>query len=71
VRPMESPFDALRLLVAFHTDFALRDRDLIRIQDHDFANLAVEACSNREPPGNAPTSRSGSACCEQIDPTLF
>jgi len=38
----ESPFDALRLLVAFHTDFALRDRDLIRIQDHDFANLAVE-----------------------------
>jgi AcrR family transcriptional regulator len=37
-----SPIDALRLLVAFHTDFALRDRDLIRIQDHDFANLAAE-----------------------------
>ena len=29
-------------LIAFHTDFALRDRDLIRIQDHDFANLAAE-----------------------------
>jgi AcrR family transcriptional regulator len=35
-----SPSDALRSLIAFHTDFALRDRDLIRIQDHDFANLA-------------------------------
>jgi AcrR family transcriptional regulator len=33
--------DALRSLIAFHTDFALRDRDLIRIQDHDFANLAL------------------------------
>ncbi len=37
-----SPHDALTSLVAFHTDFALRDRDLIRIQDHDFANLALE-----------------------------
>jgi AcrR family transcriptional regulator len=37
-----SPLEALRLLIAFHTDFALRDRDLIRIQDHDFANLALE-----------------------------
>jgi AcrR family transcriptional regulator len=37
-----SPLDALTSLVAFHTDFALRDRDLIRIQDHDFANLAPE-----------------------------
>jgi hypothetical protein len=37
-----SPVDALTSLVAFHTDFALRDRDLIRIQDHDFANLAYE-----------------------------
>jgi AcrR family transcriptional regulator len=36
-----SPSDALRSLIAFHTDFALRDRDLIRIQDHDFANLAT------------------------------
>lgn len=38
----ESPVDALASLIAFHTDFALRDRDLIRIQDHDFANLAFE-----------------------------
>jgi AcrR family transcriptional regulator len=37
-----SPFESLKLLIAFHTDFALRDRDLIRIQDHDFANLAPE-----------------------------
>jgi AcrR family transcriptional regulator len=37
-----SPRDALTSLIAFHTDFALRDRDLIRIQDHDFANLALE-----------------------------
>jgi len=32
--------DALRSLISFHTDFALRDRELIRIQDHDFAHLA-------------------------------
>ena len=37
-----SPYASLELLIAFHTDFALRDRDLIRIQDHDFANLAAE-----------------------------
>jgi AcrR family transcriptional regulator len=37
-----SPIESLKLLIAFHTDFALRDRDLIRIQDHDFANLALE-----------------------------
>jgi AcrR family transcriptional regulator len=37
-----SPLDALEQLISFHTDFALRDRDLIRIQDHDFANLALE-----------------------------
>jgi AcrR family transcriptional regulator len=37
-----SPDEALGQLIAFHTDFALRDRDLIRIQDHDFANLALE-----------------------------
>jgi AcrR family transcriptional regulator len=36
-----SPSDALRSLITFHTDFALRDRDLIRIQDHDFASLAA------------------------------
>ncbi|MEO9181656.1 MAG: TetR/AcrR family transcriptional regulator [Acidimicrobiales bacterium] len=35
------PLDALHQLITFHTEFALRDRDLIRIQDHDFANLAV------------------------------
>jgi len=38
----ESPVTAMESLIAFHTDFALRDRDLIRIQDHDFANLATE-----------------------------
>ena len=37
-----SPFESLRLLIAFHTEFALRDRELIRIQDHDFANLAPD-----------------------------
>src|SRR5580698_3725148 len=37
-----SPMEALRSLITFHTEFALRDRDLIRIQDHDFANLAPE-----------------------------
>ncbi len=37
-----SPLDALHQLITFHTEFALRDRDLIRIQDHDFANLAVD-----------------------------
>jgi hypothetical protein len=36
------PTESLRSLIAFHTDFALRDRDLIRIQDHDFANLALD-----------------------------
>src|SRR5271167_737728 len=34
-----SPFASLESLIAFHTDFALRDRDLIRIQDHNFASL--------------------------------
>jgi AcrR family transcriptional regulator len=38
----ESPYGAMASLIAFHTDFALRDRDLIRIQDHDFANLTAE-----------------------------
>jgi AcrR family transcriptional regulator len=37
-----SPTESLRRLISFHTDFALRDRDLIRIQDHDFASLAPE-----------------------------
>jgi AcrR family transcriptional regulator len=34
--------DAMASLIAFHTEFALRDRDLIRIQEHDFANLAPD-----------------------------
>ncbi len=34
-----SPRDALERLVTFHTDFALRDPDLIRVQDRDFASL--------------------------------
>ena len=34
------PREALRRLISFHTEFALRDRDLIRIQDHDMASLA-------------------------------
>src|ERR1700691_4358901 len=34
------PVEALTSLIAFHTEFALRDRDLTRIQDHDFASLA-------------------------------
>ena len=37
-----TPMTSLGSLIVFHTDFALRDRDLIRIQDHDFANLAPE-----------------------------
>jgi AcrR family transcriptional regulator len=37
-----SALTALASLVTVHTDFALRDRDLIRIQDHDFANLAAD-----------------------------
>lgn len=37
-----SPIESVRLLIAFHTDFALRGRNLIRIQDHDFANLALD-----------------------------
>jgi AcrR family transcriptional regulator len=41
-RAYGSPIEAMKSLIAFHTDFALRDRDLIRIQDHDFANLAAE-----------------------------
>ncbi len=35
------PSDALQRLISFHTEFALGDRDLIRIQDHDMANLAT------------------------------
>lgn len=34
--------DALVRLVAFHTDFALTEPDLIRVQDRDLANLSVD-----------------------------
>ncbi|MCW2607830.1 MAG: TetR family transcriptional regulator [Frankiales bacterium] len=34
--------DALARLVAFHTDFALTEPELIRVQDRDLANLSVE-----------------------------
>jgi AcrR family transcriptional regulator len=34
-----TPQAALERLVAFHTDFALADPDLIRVQDRDLANL--------------------------------
>ncbi len=37
-----SPAEALRRLIRFHTDFALRDRDLIRIQDRDLAQLSKD-----------------------------
>jgi AcrR family transcriptional regulator len=45
VATARTPSDALRSLISFHTDFALRDRDLIRIQDHDFAHLASDDAS--------------------------
>ena len=35
-----SPGEALRRLIRFHTDFALRDRNLIRIQDRDLTQLS-------------------------------
>ena len=38
----DSPREVLERLVAFHTDFALTDSDLIRIQDRDFGNLAPQ-----------------------------
>jgi AcrR family transcriptional regulator len=34
-----SPRDALERLVTFHTDFALRDPELIRVQDRDLTSL--------------------------------
>lgn len=34
--------DAIRRLIAFHTEFALRDRELIRIQDRDLQHLPPE-----------------------------
>ncbi|HWH97899.1 MAG TPA: TetR/AcrR family transcriptional regulator, partial [Pseudolysinimonas sp.] len=35
--------DTLRDLIAFHLDFALAERDIIRIQDRELANLPAEA----------------------------
>ena len=39
VRAGRSGEDVLRRLVAFHTDFAIRDTPLIRVQDRDLASL--------------------------------
>lgn len=36
-----SPSDALNRLVSFHTDFALTRPELIRVQEHDLANLST------------------------------
>ena len=35
--------DTLRDLIAFHADFAIKGRDIIRIQDRELANLPSEA----------------------------
>jgi AcrR family transcriptional regulator len=35
--------EAFRSLIAFHVDFALAERDVIRIQDRELANLPAEA----------------------------
>ncbi len=35
--------DTLRNLVAFHADFAISERDVIRIQDRELANLPAES----------------------------
>lgn len=40
VESAPGPEEALRGLVRFHTDFALSDPDLIRVQDRDLASLA-------------------------------
>src|ERR1700691_227378 len=37
---LADPVDALTSLIAVLTELSLRDRDLTRIQDHDFASLA-------------------------------
>ena len=34
-----TPAEALLRLVRFHTDFALRDRDVIRVQERDYSSL--------------------------------
>lgn len=38
----ETGIDALRSLVSFHADFALGNSDVIRVQDRDLEQLAVE-----------------------------
>ena len=35
--------DTLRNLIAFHADFAISERDVIRIQDRELANLPAES----------------------------
>jgi AcrR family transcriptional regulator len=37
-----SPADQLTAIIAFHVDFALRDADVIRVQDRDLASLSDE-----------------------------
>ncbi len=39
----DSPQDALRSLVDFHTDFSLAEPERIRVQDRDFSSLSAEA----------------------------
>jgi AcrR family transcriptional regulator len=49
VRPDLPAAVVLRRLIAFHTDFALEDADLIRVYDRDFASLpAAEAKTVRQ-----------------------
>ncbi|WP_402842518.1 TetR/AcrR family transcriptional regulator [Microbacterium sp. GXS0129] len=38
-----APADTLRALIAFHTDFALTETDVIRVQDRDLPSLAPVA----------------------------
>src|SRR5947209_6565640 len=43
VAAADSPEDALRRLVAFHTEFALSDPELISVQGRDLPNLSTPA----------------------------
>ncbi|WP_345802449.1 TetR/AcrR family transcriptional regulator [Microbacterium sp. AZCO] len=38
----DDPAEQLAALIAFHVDFALRDADVIRVQDRDLASLSDE-----------------------------
>jgi len=38
-----SDLDTLRDLISFHSDFAIKGRDIIRIQDRELANLPADA----------------------------